>query len=153
MQNNKLNQKKILEKIIHTFPDVVGYTDIVNCSLEGKLIDKLPVGMATGNYEVYKICCQGNAETEETENGILFLFPGSGIAPHLHALENGISEIYKTIGYNKFHYEGKEFDFYECELGEVHGIDVEDTPRAIQYIKTNELLKKDTRPIVRQKKK
>lgn len=148
MTNNELNQKEILEKIRSTFQEAL---NIMNSYLENKIIEKLPIEMTTGNHEVYKICLQGNAETEPTEDGALFLFPGSGIIKHCHPIEKGITEIYKTIGPNKFHWQGKECDFNRCNLDEFHGIDIEDTPRAIKYIKTNVNLKNNTSTFTKKK--
>lgn len=68
-------------------------------------------------------------------------------------MEKGITEIYKTKGMNNFHWQDQQYEFYECLLDKFHGVDIEDTPRIIEYIKTNERLKNNTTNLIKQKKR
>lgn len=153
MQINELNQKELLEKISNNFQESITSFDKINFYLKNVPIEKLPINITTGNHEVYKICLQGNIETDITENGFLFLLPGSRIKKHYHPMEKGITEIYKTKGMNNFHWQDQQYEFYECLLDKFHGVDIEDTPRIIEYIKTNERLKNNTTNLIKQKKR
>lgn len=153
MINNELKQENILEDIKKTFSETIATSELVNYCLENRTLEKLPINMTIGNHEVYKICYQGNATSEPTEDGILFLFPGSGIIKHSHPASQGISETYTAIGKYKFHWQKKEYLSKECQLDNSHGIDIENTPRIIQYIKENKLLKEKTSSLIKKKKR
>ena len=136
-----MNELEIKEKITEIFPKEVTEMPFINNVLTDFPIKKLPQEITTGNHEVYKI---NKYQSDISELGLLFLFPGSGIKEHLHSKKIGISEIYTAIGPNKITWQGRSYDIQECNLGKTHGVDIENTPRIIYYNKTNELLLKNT---------
>ncbi len=140
MSENNLDQTKIKEKIYEMFPEAIKESILLSLCLENKTFQKLPEEKTTGNHEVYICCYRGFSTINPSEDGVMILFPGSGIAKHLHPEEEGIDEFYFVIGPNNIHFEGIEYSPTipnKCPLGKSHGIDPEDTPRAVYYSKTN----------------
>lgn len=148
MPNKELTQEEIKTKIYEAFPEAIKQSTLLKMCLEYRTFHKLSEELTTGNHEVYTSCYQGNVWSEATEDGILILFPGSGIIKHKHPTEKGIWEEYHVVDSNNFHFEGNEYDQKVpnvCSLGKSHGVDIEDTPRIIHYSKINEFILEEHR--------
>lgn len=144
-----MNNLEIKEKIMNLFTFEEQNTPLINELLTKLPLIKLPLDITIGNHEVYKITI---TKSTTIEAGLLFLFPGSGIIEHEHPKEKGISETYTAIGQNKITWLGKTYTKQSCSLGELHGVDIEKTPRIIYYKKTNELALEKSKPLKLTKK-
>ena len=122
--------------ILSNFPKETIKLDIVKSLLITRPIVKLDKEITTGNHRVYKVNISGDIEYDEKEQGMIFVCENAGIAEHLHSIEKGVYEIYKSLGKNKFSWKGITYDQYVCLLGESHGVDIAETNRVLLYEKS-----------------
>ncbi len=136
-----MTEQNIYSFILKNFPREIVEVDMVKSLLITKPIILLPKEKTTGNHMVYSVNIEGDISVDEKEYSILFICAGAGIAEHIHAKEDAISEVYFALGKRYFSWKGKHYSRYSNLVGSSHGVDIEDANRIILTEKTSEFKK------------